>query len=80
MFVCVCACVRLHACSCPLVACNTDISYSGIVTTLFVIMTMQLLHVLHFQPKLSLITRTIQVAWADLTHFMVLFVLVEVRV
>ena len=42
-------------------------------------MTLQLLHVLHFQPKLSLITRTMGAAWDDLAHLFMLFFLVEAR-
>ena len=51
--------------------------YSSITTVVFILMTLQLLHVLHFQPKLSLITRTMGAAWDDLAHLFMLFFLVE---
>eukprot|EP00750_Incisomonas_marina_P004558 INCI13482.11.p1 GENE.INCI13482.11~~INCI13482.11.p1 ORF type:complete len:1246 (-),score=206.27 INCI13482.11:1803-5540(-) len=44
----------------------------------FLAMTLQLLHALHFQQKLNLITRTIGAAWADLAHLCLLFAMVEV--
>ena len=53
------------------------IAYRGLCTVVFILMTFQLLHVLHFQPKLSLITRTMSAAWDDLTHLFILFTLVE---
>jgi hypothetical protein len=41
------------------------------------LMFLQLLHQLHFQPKLSLITRTIAAATSQLGHLLILFFIVE---
>ena len=42
----------------------------------FVLMFLQLLKVLDFQPRLSLITKTFSVAGAQLVNFLILFVIV----
>ncbi len=53
-------------------------NYTTVSTIVLILMIVQLLHFLDFQPKLSLITRTIAAAWGDLVHFFILFIMVEI--
>ena len=41
-------------------------AYATVAALVFMLMTLQLLNALHFQPKLNLITRTVGAAAADL--------------
>jgi hypothetical protein len=53
-------------------------NYTTVSTIVLILMILQLLHFLDFQPKLSLITRTVAAAWGDLVHFFILFIMVEI--
>ncbi len=54
------------------------VNYHTACTVVLGLMILQLMRHLDFQPKLSLITRTVSAAWTDLVHFFMLFVMVEV--
>lgn len=48
----------------------------GVANAVFTLMFLQMLKSLDFQPRLSLITKTFEVAGAQLVNFLILFVLV----
>jgi hypothetical protein len=50
--------------------------YAGLNTVSLLLMALRLLKVLHFQPRIGLVTRTLAAAAQDLSHFVLLFLLV----
>ena len=53
-------------------------SYAGTTTVSLMIMTLRLIKMLDFQPRMGLVTRTVSAALNDLGHFFGLFTLVFV--
>jgi hypothetical protein len=51
--------------------------YSSLTTFSLIILTLRLIKMLHFQPRISLLTRTLEEAAANLFHFFFLFTLVN---